>query len=364
MFSFFIFIKKHYTLSMTNEFSERLERIEKALNKAINLNITEQWKSATFNSLPAAATDNYIQALISPCKNLIDLGGKRWRPLLLILCYELAASKSKNPLLSEDQVYDLVSLVEFVHTASLICDDIEDSADYRRGKPAAHIQFGIDNAVNSAAWLFLQAPVCLERMEISAELKYKLSSLCFTEARKLHLGQTMDIMWHKEKDLFPSDDEYKAMVKCKTGTLASLAAQLGFIAGGESFEKAQEYGEIAANLGIGFQIIDDVINLTTGNPGKKRGDDIVEGKKSLPVLIHIKNHPEDKNKISEFMTQAEKEGINSPSVENCITLLNTSDCIKQAAAEGKKLITENCPKLAGSELIIKLFNSMIPEAFR
>ena len=59
------------------------------------------------------------------------------------------------------------------------------------------------------------------------------------------------------------------MVKCKTGTLASLAAQIGCLAGGLSQEKASEIGEISANIGMGFQIIDDVINLTTGNPGKK-----------------------------------------------------------------------------------------------
>ena len=171
----------------------------------------------------------------------------------------------------------------------------------------------------------------------------------------------MDIYWHKEKDVFPTTDEYLAMVQNKTGTLASLAAQVGFIAGGASEKQAAAYGKIAAQIGVGFQIIDDVINLTKGNPGKKRGDDIVEGKKSLPVLLHIQQFPQDKAKISKLMAQAQKEGINSPAVEKCIELLQKSNCIKQAAEQGTILIQKNCAKFAENPLITELFDLMVPK---
>ena len=174
----------------------------------------------------------------------------------------------------------------------------------------------------------------------------------------------MDIYWHREKDIFPTIEEYEAMVKSKTGTLAALAAQIGYMAGGANREQAFELGQICANIGIGFQIIDDVQNLTIGNPGKKRGDDIVEGKKSLPVLLHIQDKPEDKAQLSAYMAQAAKEGIDSPAVEKCIALLETSGCIQKACQQGKKLIEENCKLLEDSPLIFELFNSMIPEAFK
>jgi octaprenyl-diphosphate synthase len=141
----------------------------------------------------------------------------------------------------------------------------------------------------------------------------------------------MDIFWHRTPSLFPTKEEYQGMVRCKTGTLASMAAKIGYVAGGASPEKAEEAGEKAANIGMGFQIIDDVINLTSGNPGKKRGDDIVEGKKSLPVLIHLERCPEDSREIARLMEQASKEGIESPAVEECIKLLEKSGCIKEAA---------------------------------
>ena len=348
--------------SMNNIFTQKMDKIEEALNKALNMDFTPEWQNNTFGTLSAAVQKSYIQTLIQPNKNLIDLGGKRWRPLLLILCYEYAAKTGKNPM-NEETAYALTPLVEFVHTASLIHDDIEDSADLRRGKPAAHITYGTDTAINCASWLYFQAPVCINTVDITREDKLFLYELYTRELRRLHLGQAMDIFWHKNKDVFPSLEEYKSMVKCKTGTLASLASQIGMIAGGKK-EDAQKTGEICANIGIGFQILDDVINLTKGNPGKKRGDDIVEGKKSLPVLLHIQENPQDKKVISALMDRAYKEGIDSGAVEECIALLEKSGCIKKAAEQGTKLIKENCALLQDAPLIFELFNNMIPENFR
>ena len=357
---------------MNKEFLERLDKIEKALDAAIKMDFSDEWKQASFGKLPEAVKPLFIQNLIEPNKKLINLGGKRWRPLFLILCYELAAEKNQEHF-TEEEAYGLTPLVEFVHTASLIHDDIEDSADTRRGKPAAHITYGLDTALNAASWLYFEAAACINTLKLSQPQQLELYKLYSRELRRLHLGQAMDIYWHRNKEIFPTMDEYKAMVKNKTGTLSSLAAQIGFMAGGESEEKQIKAGDIASNLGIGFQIIDDVQNLTFGNPGKKRGDDIVEGKKSLPVLIHIERKPQDKAAISALMAQAEKEGIDSPAVEECIELLKTSGCIEEAAAEGKEIIQKSCKDFTGfygeieskaSKSITALFDSMILESYR
>ena len=347
------------------------QKIEQSLSSSLPEDFDDKWQNASFGKLSPAITQNkkLIQNLIIPNYDLIKLGGKRWRPLFLMLCYQMAKKQYKNtntatPPLIEKTALSLTPLVEFVHTASLIHDDIEDSADLRRGKPAAYITYGLDHALNSASWLYFEAPVCLEKAKLTAEQKLAFYDLYTNELRRLHLGQAMDIYWHKEKAVFPTIEEYEAMVRNKTGTLASLAAQVGFIAGGATTKQAEKYGKIAAEIGVGFQIIDDVINLTKGNPGKKRGDDIVEGKKSLPVLLHIKEYPRDKKQISALMEKAAKEGINSPAVEECIALLNKSTCIKQAAEQGKKLIQENCRAFAQNPLITELFTSMIPEDFR
>lgn len=349
---------------MNNEFKQILENIEISLHNALPQNsASNNWIPASFGPLPEGAAPEYINKLIEPNHALVSLGGKRWRPLLMMLSYKMSCEQSGAPSLSEEQSYSITPLVEFVHTASLIHDDIEDNADLRRGKPAAHITYGLDTALNAASWLYFEAPVCINRLDTSDKLKLELYQTYTKELRRLHLGQAMDIFWHRNPELFPEQKEYLAMVKCKTGTLASLAAKLGCLSGGLSSDKAEEFGSIAADIGIGFQIIDDVINLTTGNPGKKRGDDIVEGKKSLPVLIHAAEHPEDKQKIADYMKAASAAGIESPAVEDCISLLESSGCIAKAAERGRTLIEQSCTKF-NSKDIKELFTSMIPENFR
>ena len=118
---------------MNNELLNRLTKIEDSLNKALSLEFSNEWQNASFGTLYQAITKNYIKNLITPNKTLIDLGGKRWRPLFLILCYEIQSTLNGTKTLSEEQAYGLTPLVEFVHTASLIHDDIDDSADLRRG---------------------------------------------------------------------------------------------------------------------------------------------------------------------------------------------------------------------------------------
>ncbi len=355
---------------MNPKLTPLLEKIEQTLSDAILYDYNSRWQKASFGELPDAITQNktFITKLLEPNIDLIKLGGKRWRPLFLMLCYQMAkkqvqAQALEAEPLSEKAALSLTPLVEFVHTASLIHDDIEDNADLRRGKPAAHITYGLDTALNAASWLYFEAPVCINRLQAPESFKLELYKTYTNELRRLHLGQAMDIFWHRNPDFFPMEEEYLAMVKNKTGTLASLAAKLGCIAGGLSVEEAETFGGIAADIGIGFQIIDDVINLTTGNPGKERGDDIVEGKKSLPVLIHAGLCPEDKPKIAGFMKAAAAGGIHSPAVEDCIALLNKSGCIQKAAERGRTLIEQSCAKFH-SQQIQELFTSMIPENFR
>ena len=354
---------------MNPEFEKRLNKIENEIHRVTELN--DLWKQNSFGKLPEGVCsengDLYLKCLLEPNTNLISQGGKRWRPLFATLIADMVAAKKNG---NSDLVYSLAPIVEFVHTASLIHDDIEDGADLRRGKPCAHISFGLDTALNAGSWFYFEALSLIDSLEISDEQKLALHKTVGQELRRLHLGQAMDIYWHRNVSVFPSEKEYEAMVRQKTGTLANLAAQLGALAGGADKGLSEKLGETASYIGMGFQIIDDVINLTTGNVGKKRGDDIVEGKKRLPVLIHVKNHPEDKKRIAELMEKAREEGIESPAVEECISLLESSGCIGKAWEEGVKVIDEACHtfhELGGSagksfaDLIEELFKAMIPK---
>ncbi len=363
---------------MNNIFKPTLDIIEQELNQILpiideTLQNNTDWLSKTFDSSSYALKMDYAMPLIKPTRSLVDLGGKRWRPLLLVLSAQAQLNtqslKSKEIL----RALHLTPLVEFIHTASLLHDDIEDSSDTRRGKPAAYITYGTDTTINAASWLYFTAPLCIDTLEADIETKNKLYSLYNAEARKLHLGQAMDIAWHRDKDFFPQVQDYETMVMCKTGTLASLAIKAGLICANASQDTINEAGKLASQIGAGFQIIDDVINLTIGNPGKKRGDDIVEGKKSLPVLIFAsKSTASCVQKLQQCFLMARQEGINSTAVEDAISLLQSSDSIKCAKARGKQLITESCSKLkklfaednVAADSIELLFTSMIPKELK
>lgn len=336
-----------------------LQKIEEILDNFLCSNCNENWIKQNFGTLPEGVDKEHFNQLVQPCKNLVNLGGKRWRPVFLVLCSSLISKDSSL-------AYNLTPVVELVHTASLIHDDIEDSADTRRGKPAAHITWGLDTAINAGSWLYFSAFSAIENSVTDISLKNKLTSLLSMELRRLHLGQAMDIYWHRNASVIPTQTSYTAMVRMKTGTLASLSGKLGIICAGGSDEQATSIGQIASEIGEGFQVLDDVINITTGNKGKKRGDDIVEGKKSLPVILHLQKKPDDISLISEYFTQASKEGINSTAVEKVIQLLDSSNSIQEAKTHASNIINCACNKIklefgdaTESQSIENLFTSML-----
>ena len=331
---------------MNDEFKQRLEKIEDALRTAFLPDVPE-----------SAAEQNPIALLSAPCASLVSGGGKRWRPLLAVLAYQLAGG-------SGDDIYTLTPLIEGIHTASLIHDDIEDNSELRRGQPAAHVAYGLDSALNSGSWLYFRALQSLENYQASAGIKLDLYAAALTQIRALHEGQALDIHWHRTAGFFPSRQDYERMIRLKTGALAALAAYTGMRAAGKEHEESNVFASLFAGAGIGFQILDDVKNISTGNAGKKRGDDIVEGKKSLPVILHIEKYPEDAAALTAYFEQAQREGIDSPAVEKAIALLNSSGSITEAEKQGRSAIDSVLKRLderhgnTVREIFGKLFDLM------
>lgn len=341
---------------MNKEYTRRLEKIEDVLHAALPEKPGAAWSDEVFSTLPDGVAAEYVTQLTGPCRTLLSRGGKRWRPLLLVLSCELAGS-------APETAYPLVPAVEFTHTASLIHDDIEDRAEERRGGACAHLLYGEDTAINAASWLYFHAQTCIAAYEAAPGLKLRLFSVLNRELRRLHLGQAMDIMWHRNHGFIPSRKQYESMVRLKTGTLSCLAAEIGMTAGGSEKDEIHAMRGIAADIGAAFQIIDDVKNLTAGNPGKQRGDDIVEGKKSLPVVMHYEAGGED---VRPLFERASAEGARSPAVEDAITLLERSGAVARAADYGKTLAETSIRAIrtrwngnAAAELIAGLFESML-----
>jgi octaprenyl-diphosphate synthase len=317
---------------MDNEYIERIKKIEVELERWLPgynesgmasyeaTSAGSAWAKEEFPEAVLSITDESLRVLLAPVKDILSRGGKRWRPLLMTLVCEILGGK--------DASIPLAPLVEFSHNAALIHDDIEDESEERRGKPAIHKIYGIDTAINSGSFLYFLALSCIEVYKgDNKAVIYKLWAECM---RGLHLGQGIDISWHRKISFIPSMDEYFVMCGLKTGMLARMAAEIGAYSAGASDDAVRKAGDAAEKLGIGFQILDDVRNLTTGIPGKRRGDDMVEGKKSLPVILFLTRFPEKREQVYYCFHTAKINGTAAPEVDELIQTLISTGVMKES----------------------------------
>jgi len=331
---------------MENQYKLRLEKIEEVLDFWLPRSADPAWAERIFGIKPGSVDPALLGSLTAPGRDLIDRGGKRWRPLLMLLVANALAGDC-----GEAAALPLVPLVEFCHNASLIHDDIEDNSDERRGKPAVHLVYGADAAINSGAFLYFLPLACIKGSGLSFESQKNIRESWGLFMRKLHLGQAMDISWHRDFYSLPEIPEYVQMCRLKTGCLAGMAAVLAFHCVEDSLKTAgkakaaadlqDKLREGAEKLGVGFQILDDVKNLSTGVPGKKRGDDIVEGKKSLPVLLYLHKNPEKMEFAAGCFRAARSAGIAAPELEELIGAMQETGALEEARVMGADMIRES-----------------------
>jgi octaprenyl-diphosphate synthase len=285
---------------------------------------------------------------------------------MMVLCCELAGGEA-------DEALSFAPLVEFPHNGSLIIDDIEDKADLRRCKPAVHQIYGEDMSINTGNLLYFLPTYLIDESDLSDELKLRLYKYYNVNLRRLHFGQGLDIQWHNNHDYYPSVEEYMQMCRFKTGSLARLAAQSGFAVGGSDPNTCLTLGEVFEDIGVAFQVIDDVTNLTTGNPGKERGDDIVEGKKSLPVIFHAMADPDSIPRLVKLFGAAAELGADTgrAQIEEAIKLMEESGSINRARNRAfemirgtKGMIEKSFQNSTALDAMTGLFDSFLPDDYK
>lgn len=203
---------------------------------------------------------------------IVSAGGKRLRPMIT-----LAAAKAVGD--SSHATHALAAAVEFIHTATLLHDDVVDESDLRRGKPAAKSVWGNSASILVGDFLFARAFTLMvetESLEILDILSNASSVIAEGEVRQLAAQGRLDL---------PTED-YLAIIEAKTAALFEAASRAGALSGG-SEEHADALASYGKNLGLAFQIVDDVLDYggTTSVIGKVVGDDFREGKITLPVII-------------------------------------------------------------------------------
>lgn len=206
---------------------------------------------------------------------LIEAGGKRLRPMLTLAAAALFGKRG-------GEAVHFAAAVEFMHNATLLHDDVVDESDMRRGKPAARKVWGNQASVLVGDFLLGQAFLMMVETENLAALDI-LSRAAATIAE----GEVFQLV--KASDLATSAAEYGQIIRAKTATLFEAATLVGAMAGGAEEAQAQALGRYGLELGLAFQLVDDVLDYggAAGSLGKNTGDDLREGKMTLPVILTL-----------------------------------------------------------------------------
>lgn len=231
---------------------------------------------------PALDTSWYKE-VIDASRYSLTLGGKRIRPIIMLEFCKLFGGDIQN-------VINFAVALEMIHTYSLIHDDLPcmDNDDMRRGKPSCHIKFGEDIALLAGDTLLTESFKIAANSKAHDSLKIKAISI-LAERAGLHGmigGQVMDLSFEKNK---PDLDLLRTMYIKKTGCLISAAAEIGAIIGGATDEEVAIAKNYAVNLGLAFQIIDDILDVTGDEAvlGKPIGSDDENGKTTFVTLLGL-----------------------------------------------------------------------------
>ncbi len=283
--------------------AEKAPLIDEAINKYIPRKYTKN--AIIFQVDPPKYCYNVEtidKAIADPIWDMLDRGGKRWRPALFLLICEALGK-------SEDWCLDFAIIPEVVHNGTLVIDDIEDSSEARRGKPCTYKIFGLDIAVNAgnAMYYLPLVPLMEQKNSLSAEKLRDIYEIYVQEMINLSIGQAMDIAWHR--GLANADgineEDYLQMCAYKTGTLARMAAKIAAVLADAETDLVKKLGTFAESIGVAFQMQDDILDLTGTEFAKKKGglgQDITEGKRTLMIIRTLKTAKlQDRDRIIEIL---------------------------------------------------------------
>lgn len=208
---------------------------------------------------------------------IIAAGGKRLRPVLTLLSGRALGHCG-------EQLHELAAMIEFIHTATLLHDDVVDESALRRGHETANVLFGNAASVLVGDFLYTRAfemMIAAGNMEILAVMAEATNLIAEGEVLQLRNIGNIDV----------TEEEYLRVIRYKTAKLFEASARVGALSSGASAEQVQAITEYGMCLGTAFQIIDDVLDYSgdASSIGKTLGDDLAEGKPTLPLIYTMKN---------------------------------------------------------------------------
>jgi octaprenyl-diphosphate synthase len=229
--------------------------------------------------------DSEVLLIRQVAEYIVGSGGKRLRPLLLLLSAGAFGCRGSP-------CHELAAVVEFIHTATLLHDDVVDESDLRRGRSTANALFGnsaavlVGDFVYSRAFQMMVGVGNMRVLEVLADATNVIAE-----------GEVMQLMSCRNPELQESD--YLAVIRCKTAKLFEAATRLGAILGGAPRDQEEAVAGYGMHLGTAFQLIDDVLDYSGEQEliGKNLGDDLAEGKPTLPLIYAIQHGTDAQSRL-------------------------------------------------------------------
>ncbi|MEQ9245482.1 MAG: polyprenyl synthetase family protein [Nitratireductor sp.] len=268
---------------------------------------------ARVNELILSKAGSDVELIPELAKHLIDSGGKRLRPMVTL------AAAQMFDYVGEGHV-KLATSVEFMHTATLLHDDVVDESDLRRGRKTARMIWGNQASVLVGDFLLGQA----FRMMVEVGSLDALDILS-TAASVIAEGEVLQLS--VAKNLETTEDEYLAVIKAKTAALFSAAAEVGPVVAGATRNDRAALRSYGTNLGLAFQLVDDALDYggKSSDLGKNVGDDFREGKVTLPVILsYRRGSPEER---AFWKSAIEDNQCDDAALEKAIGLLHKHGAI-------------------------------------
>ena len=261
-----------------------------------------------------------VEAITEIGEYLRGGGGKRIRPMLLLLSAKLFDYRGRGAI-------RLGAVVEIIHTATLVHDDIIDEAETRRGRPAANTQWGNSKCVLAGDWLYMQA------FKIAVqERNFRILDTLIELTQQMVEGELLQM--EKLGKLISSDEHFDLIFR-KTACLFSVCMRIGAILGGATAEQEENLAQYGRDLGMAFQIVDDVLDLTASENvlGKPVASDLREGKVTMAVIHALERcTAEERNSIATVMRERAFETVTHPEI---LEILNRYGSLE--AAYGKAM---------------------------
>lgn len=297
--------------------------------------------------------------LYEPIHYMLSIGGKRLRPLLSLMACDLFGGDMKNAI-------NPSIAVELFHNFTLMHDDIMDSAPLRRGKTTVHEKYDVNTAILSGDALLIKAYQFFENLE---PYEYKKVGVLFSAiAAKLCEGQQYDMNFMEQENV--SLEEYIEMIVGKTGVLTGASLKIGAIIAGASDADADRIYKFGENLGIAFQLKDDLLDVFGEQQavGKKQAGDIFENKKTILYIKALEKADENQKKELKYWYNIKTENIDKIyGVERIFKKLNVDfvvgDMIDQYTTEAQKYLEEIEGNKNSKEIFYKFSDMLISREY-